>query len=530
MQVAAAAVLFVGASGSADSARRRALTQMGRTSYLAAGGAVLVAVVALFRALLGNDFSLRYVATYTSVLLSRQPAVMAFWAGPEGTVLWFTAMLAVSGAVATVLHRRRQALTPLATATLAVVSVAGLLALCVGASPFARLATAPQEGRGFPPLLLHNGMLLQPPLLLLGLALTAVPFAFVAAHVAGSMRRSPSASRDDDAWRGLAHRWLVLAWVCLTAALGVGLWWAQQQLGWFGYFFTWEPYASAPMLPWLAVTALLVVLVSEADRERGAWWLAAFVAFAFLLALFALARARAGIAASIRAVDARPSTFLLVLAVMGVLLMAAIAAAAMRKRVARARMGGMLAIIGVVVLAAGLGASYWRRDLTTGVDIGQQVEVRDPFGAPWRFTSQGLSSYQESAYTVMAVVLNATAGGRRAGLLTSQQRQYYDAADNEIYEPMTRVGALTRWNQTVTLAFLGAIDRTSAAVRVSFVPMVTAVWFGLVLSVLGVALASWPVEPLPAVRARSRHCASCGAPRVVDEARYCTVCGSPLSP
>lgn len=506
------------------------LTQAALASLTTAAVASLLAVTALWSALLNNDFSLRYVAQYTSVLLSRQPLITALWAGQAGTVLWFTAMLLGSGAVAALVHRRRP-LTPLAIAAIGMVAITGLAALCFGPSPFTRLANVPNEGRGFPPLLLHQGMLLQPPLLLLALAVPVVPFAFTAARVIDAMGgRTPDRmiARDEhDLWRALLQRWLVIAWMCLTLALGLGLWWAQQQLGWWGYYFTWEPYASAPMLPWVAVSALLVVLRSEADRESGAWWLAAFVAFAFLLALFALVRARAGIAESIRAVAAGPSTFLVVLGAMGVALTGAVAVLALREG-PRVRIGGMLTSIGVLLLASGLGASHWRRDVTTGIDIGQVVDVRDPFGQPWRFTSQGLSSYQEPAYTVVAVAVNATRGRVRAGLLTSQQRQYYDAADNEIYEPVTRVGSLIRWNQTVTLGFLGAIDRTNAAVRVSFIPLVWAVWGGLVLCVLGMLLAAWPTllersDVLP-----HALCPVCGAPLVASDAHFCAQCGAVL--
>jgi cytochrome c biogenesis factor len=537
-------------------AARGAFARAGRLAYLASGVATLTAVASLWSALLASDFSFRYVALHSSALFSRQPAITALWAGSEGTLLWCAAMLAGSGIVAALVHWRRATLTPVALAVLAAVSAVLLLTLCVGANPFVRLANAPQEGRAFPPLLLHTGMLLQPPLMLLGLALSVVPFAFTGAqlmHALGSpaLTRRRDGERDeapangDDAWRGIVQRWLVVAWVVLTIAFGIGLWWAQQQLGWFGYFFTWEPYASAPVLPWLAITAMLVVLVSGADRASGALWLAAFVAFGALLSAFALVRVREGIAASIRAVAAAPAVSLLVLGTVGVAMVGATALAAMRRAtpsdgsdvnasgaMVRARMGGMLTLIGVLLVAVGFGASHWRRDLTTGVDIGQVVDATDAFGGAWRFTSQGLSSYQEPAYTVMAVVVNATVNGKRAGLLNSQQRQYYDATDNEIFEPTTRVGSLVRWNQTVTLGFLGAIDRTSAAVRVSFVPLVFALWLGLTLCVLGMACAAWPVEALPrsrtAVIVTPAACPACDVPLADGDARYCTRCGTAL--
>lgn len=517
--------------------------------YVAGAAATVAAMIALGRALVQHDFSIRYVALFTSVMLDTQPALTALWAGPSGTLLLLTALLVTSGGVAVLLHRRR-ALTPSATATLAAISVAGLAALCFGSSPFVRLASAPPEGRGLDPQLLHPGMLWQPPLMWLGLVLTSVPFAFtVSRWIAATASASttpfnPTADvvADDALWRGLVQRWTLIAWGVLTIAIATGCWWAQQQLGWFGYFFTWEPYASAPLLPWVALSALLFLLVSGADRARDARWSAALVAFTFLLAVFAALRARMGIGASIRAVAASPALFIVVLVGAGLALLALLGWVASRqgtatRAAARAGIGGLLSLIGVGLIATSLAATPWRRDLTTGLDIGQMAELRDPFGASWRFTSQGLSSYQEPAYTVMAIALNATRNGARAGLLNSQQRQYYDAQDNELFDPVTRVGSRTLMHETVTLAFLGPIDRSSAAVRISFVPLVNALWLGLVLMLLGVMLAGWPLTPLPGFEAASlarrsaggRHfCSACGAALVTDDAYFCAECGVPV--
>jgi cytochrome c biogenesis factor len=516
----------------------RRLRAAAMVAYVAGAVASLLALVSLGQALVQHNFGLRYVAQYTSLMLDTQPAITALWAGQAGTLLVFTACVAVAGTAALLLHRGRT-LQPIATAALAGVSFAGLAALVLGVSPFATLANAPQEGRGLDPQLLHQGMLWQPPLMLLGLALTSVPFALTVARWFNSTASEPEHAE----WRGLVQRWTVAAWWMLTLAIAVGCWWAQQQLGWFGYFFTWEPYASAPVLPWVALSGVLFVLVSGADRVRDARWLAALVVFAFLLSLFAVVRARSGIMSSIRAVAASPTVFVLVLCGVGLLLLALLGWMASRlgtetRAASRAGIGGMLTLVGAAVVAIALAATPWRRDLTTGLDIGQVADVRDPFGASWRFTSQGLSSYQEPAYTVMAVALNATRNGRRVGLLNSQQRQYFDAQDNDMFDPVTRVGSRSLLHETVTLAFLGPIDRTSAAVRVSFVPLVNALWLGLVLTGIGVLLAAWPVDALPSrvVAARAPtapvsphlYCTACGAPLVTAEARFCAECGEPV--
>ncbi len=465
--------------------------------YGAATLGVCAGVGTLVRALVQHDFSLRYVALNSSAMLDTQPAVTALWAASAGSLLWCIAMVALTGLAAAMIHARR-ASTWLATATTSGVVAIGLGVVIASLAPFARLLAPPDEGRGLDPQLLHQGMLWQPPLMWLGLAMVTVPFAFTVAR----WFRTNAGDGANAEWRGVVQRWVIVAWCVSSVALVVGCWWAQQQLGWFGYFFTWEPYASAPVLTWLALSALLFVLVSGVDRSSDPTWLAAFVAFTFLLSVSAVIRARSGIAASVRAVDAAPSVFLAVMVGLGLSLLAAMGWSASRKGTAtsakaRAGIGGMLVLVGVIATSLSLVASYWRTNTTGGFDIGQATDLRDPFGATWRFTSQGLSSYQEPAYTVMAVALNATQDGRRVGLLNSQRRQYFDAHDNELFEPVTRVGSQSLLHETVTLGFLGPINRTSAAVRISFVPLVQLLWLGALLTVLGALAAAWPTERLP---------------------------------
>jgi cytochrome c biogenesis factor len=476
---------------------RAALMSAGTFALTASALGGVLALGALSSALVSRDFSLRYVARYTSVLLSRKSAVTALWAGASGSLLWVAVAMSLCAVVATLVHNRERFLQPAATATMALLAVVAHAAVRIVASPFSRLATPPPDGRGLHPQLLHPAMALQPPVLLLGLALLVVPFAFTVAMV---VRADGEADRDvdrdaagQDAWRTIVQRWLLASWLALTLALAIGLWWAQQQLGWFGYYFTWEPYASAPVLPWLAVSALLVVLVSGADRASSVLWTAGFVAFTFLLAIAAVVRLRAGIADSIRAVEAAPSAFLLVIGGVGLALVALVGLIASRRGPsARAQRGGKLLLVGATLMSAGLLASHWRRDRTHAIDIGQVVSTTDPFGTSWRFTSQGLSSYQEPDHTVLAVGVFAVHGTTRVGLLTSQQRQYFDANDAETFAPSTTVGSATTWRETVSLGFLGPIDRTTAAVRIAFVPLVSLLWLGVASSCLGMVLAAWP--------------------------------------
>jgi cytochrome c biogenesis factor len=462
-------------------------------------GGSLVSLVALGSALVARDFSLRYVASFTGRLMSRQAALSALWAGPAGVALCLAVAAGACAVLALALHRRDRVLQPAAVATLALLVGATLVAVQMGGSPFVRLNTPPAEGRGLHPQLRHAAMLLQTPCLLLGLAMLVVPFAYTVSFTLQALgigsQRGVDASSVYASWRRRLQQWLVAVWLLLTVAITTGLWWAQQQLGWFGYFFSWEPYASAPMLPWLAVTALLLVLVSEVDRASGAWWLAGFMAFTGCLGVASLVRLRGGLAASIRAVDATPSLLLISMAGIGILLTGVLGFVAARAtNRGRAVLGGLVLLVGALLAAVGVTGSYWRRDRTHALDTGEVMAVTDPFGRPWRFTSQGLSSYEERDHTVFAVGVMAMRDGARVGLLNSRQRQYFDANGTLVFEPSTSVGAAQTWTEAVSLAFLGPVNRTAAAVRISFVPLVALLWLGAALSCVGLALAAWPTR------------------------------------
>jgi cytochrome c biogenesis factor len=498
---------------------RPALRRASEVALMGAFLGTLVALLSLAAAFVTRDLAFRTVATYTSLLTSRRHAFSGLWAGHAGQLLWLTTGVLGASVFAMLAHRRRQAQS-VATGVCAAIAAVLLLQLCTTVSPFVRLTNLPPEGRGMHPLLMHAAMPLQPALVLLGLGVTVVPFAWVvAALVAGE----PHA-----AWRDVARRWLIASWAILTVAMAIGLAWAQHQLGWFGYFLTWEPYAGAPLLPWLALTALVLAMHSGADRLATPLWTGGFIAFSFLLAAFAFHRLRTGIEDSIRAVAAAPATFLLVVGAIGLLFAATVGVLGLRSAAAprntRARLGAGLTVVGALMSVLGFSGSIWRTEKSATVDTGEVVTATDPFGATWRFTSMGLSSYEEMDHTVLAVVVNATRTAKRVALLTSRQRQYFDARNSATFEPSTTVGSALTWRDAVSIAFLGRVDRTTAAVRITFVPLVPLLYAGLALLIVGLPLAAWPARQRDEVA-----CMACGAAQPLRDARFCEACGAPLT-
>ena len=80
--------------------RRHDLIASGERAVYATWGFVVVASLGLWTALLQHDFTLRYVASYTSSNLPRLYTLSAFWAGQAGSMLFWSLILTTYSAIA----------------------------------------------------------------------------------------------------------------------------------------------------------------------------------------------------------------------------------------------------------------------------------------------------------------------------------------------------------------------------------------------------------------------------------------------
>ncbi|MDR7611132.1 MAG: cytochrome c-type biogenesis CcmF C-terminal domain-containing protein [Armatimonadota bacterium] len=267
-----------------------------RVVPLAAGMAVAVtgAVALLEWALIGGDFSIRYVAATTNRTTPLAFRVAALWGALEGSLLLWTWLLAALTAGVAV--RTRAPAPRLWRGTVGVLLglCAFFLLLLVGpADPFARVPTPPADGTGLNPLLQnHPLMILHPPLLYLGFVGMAVPYAFAL----GSLL----AGRDAEDWVVVSRPWTLGAWTALTAGLVLGARWSYDVLGWGGYW-AWDPVENAALLPWLTATALVHSAMAQVRRGVLRAWTVVLAAATFWLTLFGTFVTRSGVLASVHA-------------------------------------------------------------------------------------------------------------------------------------------------------------------------------------------------------------------------------------
>jgi len=233
----------------------------GRFGVYATLGALVMAWTLLITLFLARRFDIEYVNNYSSKDLEFFFTIASSWAGQPGSfliwVLW-------GGITTALLVKRTRHFEPYVLGVFMLVQ-ACLLIFVLLLNPFKPLLDAttgapisPADGKGLNPLLHNFWMIIHPPILFIGYALTTVPFAFA---VAALLRR------DYDTWVKRALPWTLAAWSFLGLALLLGGYWAYETLGWGGYW-GWDPVENSSLVPWIILTALLHGMVLQ--RSRGA--------------------------------------------------------------------------------------------------------------------------------------------------------------------------------------------------------------------------------------------------------------------
>ena len=271
--------------------RRADLVASGERGLYAAFWFVVVASIGLLTALIGSDFSLRYVWSFTSANLPFVYKVSAFWGGQAGSMLFWCLILALYTSLATWQQRgKNREVMPWVTGTSALILLFFVATTAFASNPFERLEWLPAEGRGLNPQLQNPAMAIHPPMLYLGYIGTSIPFAFA---IGALFTR-----RLDAEWLGAVRRWSLVSWVFLTLGIVLGMWWAYIELGWGGYWM-WDPVENASLLPWLTGTAFLHSIMIQEKRGMLRKWNVTLVVMTFLLSILGTFITRSGVIQSV---------------------------------------------------------------------------------------------------------------------------------------------------------------------------------------------------------------------------------------
>jgi cytochrome c-type biogenesis protein CcmF len=283
--------------------RHPLLVKSTRQAGMATCGLIFIATFSLVYLFFSDSYWVAYVVAHSNRDLSTFYKVSALWAGQEGSLLFWSFLLAIYVFSALFAYRNKNGeLMPYVGVVLAGVQIFFLTLNNFVASPFKVLASpgangaleiyTRADGNGLTPLLQYPEMVIHPPNLYSGYTGFAIPFAFA---LGALLARYPG-----EKWIHLTRKWTMIAWCFQTAGILLGAHWAYAVLGWGGYW-GWDPVENASLLPWLTGTAFLHSVMMQEKRGMMKVWNVWLVFLTFMLCILGTTLTRSGIVSSVHA-------------------------------------------------------------------------------------------------------------------------------------------------------------------------------------------------------------------------------------
>jgi len=250
----------------------------GTIFYKLATCMILLAAGWLYYVILNDNFRYEYVVSYSARNQALGYKISAFWAGQEGSLLLWALLHAFFGLI---LARKK---APVAMTTYCSIQILLLIILLVK-SPFKALASVQPDGMGLNPLLQDPWMVIHPPILFLGYAALAIPFAW-AVHGLITNRHKDTITQ--------ILPWTLFAWSSLGAGIFIGGFWAYKVLGWGGYW-AWDPVENSSLVPWLITGTLLHMLLLARVNHAATKYVYLSAITNFVLVLYGTYLTRSGV-------------------------------------------------------------------------------------------------------------------------------------------------------------------------------------------------------------------------------------------
>ncbi|HEY2819752.1 MAG TPA: heme lyase CcmF/NrfE family subunit [Candidatus Acidoferrum sp.] len=283
--------------------RHPLLVKSTRQAGMATCGLIFIATFSLVYLFFSDSYWVSYVVAHSNRDLSTFYKIAALWSGQEGSLLFWSFLLAIYVFSALFAYRNKNGeLMPYVGVVLAGVQIFFLTLNNFVASPFKVLASPAAsgalqiytraDGNGLNPLLQYPEMVIHPPNLYSGYTGFTIPFAFA---LGALLARYPG-----EKWIHLTRKWTMIAWCFQTAGVLLGAHWAYAVLGWGGYW-GWDPVENASLLPWLTGTAFLHSVMMQEKRGMMKVWNVWLVFLTFMLCILGTTLTRSGIVSSVHA-------------------------------------------------------------------------------------------------------------------------------------------------------------------------------------------------------------------------------------
>jgi len=276
-----------------------------RFAFVAHVLGVFGVVAVLFTIIYKHYFEYHYAYAHSSLHLPGQYMLSCYWEGQEGSFLLWMFWHAIIGLILIKTQKSWEAPT-MVVFTLVQAFLASMILgvvipgidLKLGSSPFILLRDAmddpifklqpdfiPKDGNGLNALLQNYWMVIHPPTLFLGYALTLPPFAFC---IAGLWQKKYVE------WVKPALPWSLLGGGILGLGILMGGYWAYETLN-FGGYWNWDPVENAVYVPWLILIASIHTMITYKNSETALKSSIILVIAVFLLLLYATFLVRSGI-------------------------------------------------------------------------------------------------------------------------------------------------------------------------------------------------------------------------------------------
>ena len=268
---------------------------------------LLGAIAALYYLIGNHCFEYSYVWQYSSADMPVKYMISCFWAGQEGSYLVWAFWQGLIGLwlLRTSKEWKPWVIPVFATGQFFLLSMVlglNLGSFSIGESPFGLLRNMAQnageelfkqpnyltmltDGNGLNPLLENIWMIIHPPSLFLGYAVTLVPFSYA---IAALWRK------EYYSWLKPAIPWTLAGVLTLGNGIILGGRWAYESLT-FGGFWAWDPVENASLVPWLLLIATLHSMIIARKRFNTYATTIFFTILAWFFVMYATYLTRSGV-------------------------------------------------------------------------------------------------------------------------------------------------------------------------------------------------------------------------------------------
>lgn len=280
--------------------------RLARTSFFLHALCIVGSFATLYYILSTHLFEYHYAWRHSSKGLQIKYLLSCFWEGSEGSFLLWTIWQALLGLIVLTkkdaLESRVMTIIAISQALLCTMLLGFYFGadIKIGSTPFALLRNEMQnapifqrgdylsfieDGRGLNPLLQNYWMVIHPPVLFLGFALTLFPFAYCVAALW---------KNDFKSFVKPALHWALAGGGILGLGIMMGGAWAYESLN-FGGYWAWDPVENASLVPWLILVAGLHTLVIYKSTRRSLKITMIFFMLSFLFVWYSTFLTRTGI-------------------------------------------------------------------------------------------------------------------------------------------------------------------------------------------------------------------------------------------